>query len=157
SSSLFSAYLNISFSGCTFQNGYSFNNNGGAITTFGSLTVSNCSFFNNRCSGNGGAIASFSNVPSITMTNVTNCLFAGNQAGNNGGAIIYELQPTLIENCTFTANHAANEGGAIAGPFASDTPGASAALLNDTIFGNRSGSIGGGVSFTTHQTSTYIR
>jgi len=85
--------------------------NGGAITSDGPLTVTNCTFYDNNAPGNGGAILS------AGTATVSNSTFVANSAGSNheGGAIDKSGNTTLtIINCTFSSN-GAGTGGALAG------------------------------------------
>ncbi len=111
-----------------------FNRNGGGIYNEGTLTIDNCSLFNNHAknannaghaggsdaspAGNGGAIY---NKGTLTLTN---CEFSNNYAGNGGeatdthkssgggsGGAIYNLGTILnIQACTFRNNYAGNGG-----------------------------------------------
>ena len=122
-----------SFSGFTFQNASGTDANSGAIISSGQLTVTNSSFFHNHAVNNGGAIDG--------NMHVSNCVFAFNDAGNTGGAVSTGGGPftMFVENSTFFSNYAGNTGGAVSGGTASET------LLNDTIYGNSSLNVGGGV------------
>ncbi len=102
--------------------------NGGAISVSSSgsthnLTITNCTFTNNKCGGSGGAV----NYNGVGVFNISNCSFTGNQTGplntnigGDGGAISTSGGGNggtySITNCTFISNQVLNttaHGGAI--------------------------------------------
>jgi predicted outer membrane repeat protein len=87
---------------------------GGAIVSYGPLTIDNSEFAFNR-GGNGGAI-----YPrfAAAVTNIANSFFHDNQATNTtsgwGGALLaWDSAPVTINNTQFTANQAYHSGGAL--------------------------------------------
>lgn len=81
--------------------------NGGAISAWGALTVDNSTFRANGADEDGGAIYS-SGYPLV----VTNSSFDSNGADRRGGAI-YALYEARISNSTFTGNNAATAAASI--------------------------------------------
>jgi predicted outer membrane repeat protein len=85
----------IILSNCSFlNNGCS--SYGGAISSYGSLTMSHCSLSNNTCPYNGGALFSNGSIA------ISDCSFKNN-IGGTGGAIYSNGQATMT-NCIFTSN-----------------------------------------------------
>lgn len=74
---------------------------GGAVNSFGSLSVTNSTFSSNTTSSFGGAIFTPGTL------NVSNSTFDSNESANEGGAI-YAPAPGLINNSTFVGNSAAS-------------------------------------------------
>lgn len=77
----------------------------------GSLTISNCLFYENYSSSEGGAI--YINQSQATLAN---CVFRGNYVGSSGwdGAGIHCIESSLtLTNCLFHDNYAPAAGGAI--------------------------------------------
>ena len=93
---------NISLTGIAFQNGS--NVTGGAISSNGNMTISNCIFSQNRTPWNGydggGAIYSSG------ILNVTNSTFIGNSSGVGGA--IQNIGTSSIVGCLFTENGASS-------------------------------------------------
>ncbi|WJW68655.1 right-handed parallel beta-helix repeat-containing protein [Candidatus Chlorohelix allophototropha] len=124
---------------------------GGAIESYGSVTVTNSTFYGNSApSGYGGAI--YNDSGSVTVTNstfygnsaiysgaiynnvnssvtVTNSTFYGNSATNTGGAIL-NFGTLTISNSTMSGNSATSYGGAIV------NYGGTVTLTNSTMSGN---------------------
>ena len=97
----------VIISNITFINGN--NNKGGAISSYGDLTIANCKFINNYAGGiygEGGGIYTLGNLT------VTDSLFENNYA-SAGGAINSYAAETLIETTKFINNCARWYGGAI--------------------------------------------
>lgn len=95
------AEVDLSISGCTFDNNVAFIA-GGAIeySPPNSLSISQSVFINNIAVDLGGALASFRSNVQISMS-----LFNGNSAGYAGGAIVYGQDATgAIFNSTFGIN-----------------------------------------------------
>ena len=90
---------------CTFTNNRATGNygDGGAIYAYSMCNVTNCTFINNY-GRNGGAVRTYGPV--------INCTFIGNTAWRNGGAI-YEKWESNVINCTFINNAANENGGAL--------------------------------------------
>jgi hypothetical protein len=86
---------------------------GGAILSYGNVTISNCNFNANVATYDGGAIC----VSAATSFNILACNFTGNnvQNGNGGAIVLYHDSNCSIGNCTFNGNYAPNGigGGAI--------------------------------------------
>ena len=90
---------------------------GGALTLHGStgnVSITNCTFLNNRADGDGGAVSlsgSFDNA------HITDCTFQDNRAGSNnlGGAVSLSESTgnAHISGCTFQDNRAGLGGGAV--------------------------------------------
>lgn len=87
-------------------NGFNTSPNGGVISNYGAVNVTNSKFSENSASILGGAI---SNSSTATITDST---FTGNSASNSGGAI-GNSGTAAITDSTFTGNSASGSGGAI--------------------------------------------
>ena len=103
--------LTVTFNNISFMHGTTTgNNNGGAITNPGTLTLTNCIFQSNSAY-NGGAIYNTGTL------NMNNCIFTSNTARNQGGAI-WNSGALTVTNSAFTSNSVPNtntayNGGAI--------------------------------------------
>jgi hypothetical protein len=114
---------NVAITNFTIQIG-----NGGAISASSSLnthnlTITNCTFTNNKCGGAGGAVS----YNGLGVVNITNSTFTGNQTGplgantgGDGGALNTTGSGNggtyTVSNCTFSNNQvlaASAHGGAI--------------------------------------------
>jgi hypothetical protein len=120
------------------NNGYaSDGGNGGAITNFGSITISGSSFNGNQASVSGGGI--FNVGGSVIVAGST---FIGNAAtGGFGGAIDNNSQypncgTVTVTNSTFYQNSAVNGGLGAGGAIYNDGPGCQLTVINSTIYGN---------------------
>lgn len=142
------------------QNGQ-ISNGGAAISSFGTTTISNCSFINNKIvggMGQGGAI--WSNGGPLT---VSGCTFSGNQSTANTAGAVALYGTGTFTNCTFYGN-SSNDGGAVFNygssgtfincTFTANTPNAITTddvntklyLVNDIITGNTSTQVSGKMS-----------
>jgi CSLREA domain-containing protein len=122
------------------NNGY--NQCGGAICNYGSLTITN-SVFSGNDGSSGGAIRNFLDDANLMVINST---FEGNDATNNGGALFIDGTAN-IEKSTFVSNNASN-GGAIYN-YCDDL-----SLENSTFSANSATSNGGG--FYNNGTATLL-
>ena len=78
------------------------NSRGGAIESFGALTVDRSTFTSNQAQNNGGAIFNWGGTLSVT-----NSTFASNTAQNVGGAIVaFSPNASTIANSSFVGNTA---------------------------------------------------
>jgi hypothetical protein len=156
----------VSISGLTIEDGSSFSgtNVGGGIYTFGTLSVTNCTFSNNSAVGGGG----LGTEPGSTVT-VTNCTFSGNSADYGGGIINYatmtvtnstvygspfgggidnDIGGTMtVTNCTISGNSADMDGGGVY------DIGTTLKLSFSTISGNSASLAGGGIYVDTGATA----
>ena len=82
----------------TMSNGYSASGYGGAVLSFGNLTINNCKLVNNQCAGTAGALAAA--FGSLTLSNTT---VAGNVC-DNCSAIYIQDQPATLIGCTVSGN-----------------------------------------------------
>ncbi len=101
--------MNSTFSG---NNG----NYGGAVTTFGATTVTNCTFFGNTAENGGGAINSNAALVVTNSTfsgNSTTAPYNPNNGGYGGGAILSFGSVLTVTNSTFSGNSSAGWGGAL--------------------------------------------
>lgn len=99
-----------------------------------SSRITNCNFYNNVGSSNGGAI--YWNANGTTFYNDK---FEGNKADNGAGLFLaYAVYNTVIDECTFNDNEAMNEGGAIMGIYNENN-----VQVTDSYF-NRNVAINGG-------------
>ena len=134
-----SATVNIS--GLTIANGNAQGGQGGGIANFGTLIVSNCTFFGNISGGGGGIV----NASGATLT-VNNSTFSENTAAGYGGGGIANLGGTVtVNNSTFSGNSsdftvAGDGGGGI------KKLSGTLSVSNSTLSGNSTTEIGGGVS-----------
>ena len=95
------AVMAAAISGLTIANGRG--DDGGGISNYGTLTVSNCAFSGNFAAP-GGAI---NNGGALT---VSNCVFSGNTALQGGGAI-FNTEVLTVNSSTFSGNLAFTTGG----------------------------------------------
>jgi Bacterial Ig-like domain (group 3)/MBG domain (YGX type) len=142
------ALTNASISGLTIANGTD-PIGGSAISNFGTLTVSDCTFSNNSAPGSQGDGGAITNLGTLTVSKST---FSGNSAAA-GGAIFNTSGPsstgaTTVINSTFSGNSAsAFGGGAIfnqTGP-AGDSVASVVTVIDSTFSGNSAGTAGGSV------------
>ncbi|MFN6441614.1 MAG: Calx-beta domain-containing protein [Nostoc sp. DedSLP01] len=126
-SRIFNASASLSIDGLKITGGNAGNNNGGAIYSTSSVTLSNSIISNNIANLSGGGI--YSN--SVTLSNST---ISSNTANTNGGGI-YSSSAT-VSNSTISGN-IANVGGGI---YSSN-----ATVNNSTLSGNTANSNGGGI------------
>jgi hypothetical protein len=151
-SSTFTASLN----NLTLRDGNAGANDGGAIFSSGTLTVTNCTFVNNAAAGvannvghGGGAI--FNNTGG-TLT-VTNSTFSGNHttAPNPVGGAIYNAGVTAtITGSTFVSNTTTDGGGALAVR-------GTVTAVNSTFSGNAGGGGLGGAIFVVNTATLIVR
>lgn len=104
--------LTVQINNCIFINNSDYA--GGAIHTYHAfVSITNCSFYDNSSSLNGGG-AIYSDVSNIT---IDNCIFSNNvtlnDANTGGGAILNNSSTAKISNCTFNNNTSNQNGGAI--------------------------------------------
>ena len=131
---------NTCISSCAFSD-----TRGGALTLHGStgnVSITNCTFLNNRADGDGGAVslnASTGNAyitgstfqdncaddyhdggavslyASTVNAHITDCTFQNNSAGHGGGAVSLSVSNVNahITDCTFQNNWAGFQGGAV--------------------------------------------
>jgi len=99
---------NLTVSGLTFASGKA--GNGAAISSYGSLSVTDCTFISNVSSSSSGAI--YNDGGTAVVTGST---FQGNSASSAGGAIGNYGGTLTVVNSTFSGNSAAGAwgGGAI--------------------------------------------
>ncbi|MGC2234761.1 MAG: choice-of-anchor Q domain-containing protein [Pyrinomonadaceae bacterium] len=108
----------------------------GAISSFGSLTLSSSIVRNNSANGNGGGIGAYLGTLSVINSTIRN-----NSTANIGGGGIYIGDSTgKVIGSTISSNTAAGDGGGII------NISSTLAITNSTISGNTSGGGGGGVS-----------
>jgi hypothetical protein len=98
--------ITVSLSDLSIINGNS-GDNGGGISNFGSLTVSNTTFSGNSANAEGGGI---NNLGTLTVSNST---LSGNSTNNGIGGGIYNVATLTLSNSTLSANSATNAGGGI--------------------------------------------
>ena len=122
--------------GCIFINNTA--ENGGVIYTDRFLVkISDCEFYNNSASENGGAIC-FADAADPT---ISNCIFSGNNA-SYGGAIYSSGGNVIISNSIFDGNNAYVDGGAIY------SAGRDVSVINSNFTNNNASSSGGAVYST---------
>ena len=107
---------------------------GGGITNYGTLTVTNSTFSSNSAINSGGGISN--NAGTLTITNST---FSGNSAGTSGGGIFNSNGALTITNSTFSGNSTSNDGGGIYNSNGALT------ITNSTFTLNTTSANGGGI------------
>lgn len=147
---------------------------GGAIYTYGTVTVNNCTFTGNTSpdsgaihvqakgtanvnggsftqnkatNGYGGAISAWGGT-----LNATGATFTGNSATAAGGAVLgYKGGAAIVNltNCVFTDNTATKEGGALAAWESSNT-------VTNCTFTNNTGTYGGAIHMNNQTTSKLV-
>ncbi|MCP3867050.1 MAG: choice-of-anchor D domain-containing protein [Gammaproteobacteria bacterium] len=110
--------------------------NGGAIYSYGPITISNSDFAGNYANVRGGAVYGKSN-----STSISNSTFADNSSGR-GGAVY--SQGVTIDNSTFAGNYSAN-GSVLICCGVSE-------ITNSLFYGNRGGA---GLQFTDNYRGSY--
>jgi predicted outer membrane repeat protein len=88
---------------------------GGAITDYGSLSMTGDQFIGNTATGSNGGAVYLVGQNTDTLS-ATNCQFNNNQAtgaGADGGAIYVSSASATLNNCAFTNNSANYAGGAV--------------------------------------------
>ena len=139
---------NVSISGLSIVNGKVTDDNGGAISNSGGLTLTDCRIFNSVAAntGSGGGVYNGTNA-SLTLLR---CTFNGDSAGQVGGGVHNE-GVLAATNCTFS-DDSAIQGGGIYSAFNNNA--SKVSLLNCTITrcstsdsGTAAGDGGGGLHF----------
>jgi len=131
--------VNVKFLNLKFRNGYikgklSKNTGGGAIySSKGTLTLSKCSFTNNRASSAGGGAIAIENK----KLTANKCTFKNNRADGSGAAINSLKSKLVLTSNTFTNNRVKGNGGAIDLWYGSST-------MNKCTFKNNQANICGG-------------
>ena len=145
----------LTLKGLTFSNGLVTGGDGGGVFASGSVTITNCTFIDNKSDRSGGGVYA-------TNATMTGCTFAGNTADRDGGGV--RAFKATLANCTFTGNTADIDGGGlysngsstlIGCTFADNTAGrdgggadlADSTLIGCTFTNNRANSGGGAVAF----------
>jgi len=135
----------VTISGLTIAGGRS-NRDGGAISNFGQLMITDCIIANNKAQFFGGAIASHGTIEGdLALLWINKSSIFDNEAPQGGGI---ECSPpsyvVRITNSTISSNRAvAGNGGGIMGSFGS-TKQCTLVIVNSTIVGNTAGLGGGG-------------
>jgi hypothetical protein len=134
---MYNSYGSPTVSNCTFS-GNSGDSGGGMYNEYSSPTVNNCTFIGNSTNGYYGYGGGMYNGNQSSPT-VTNCIFTGNSAGIGGGMCNYSYYSPTLTNCTFAGN-SAGEGGGIYN-YSYDI----LRLTNCTFSGNSAATNGGGL------------
>jgi hypothetical protein len=130
--------ISLNLNELTVANGYA--NAGGGILNYGTLTVVNVTFFDNRAATAGGGIAN--GVSGIMF--VGNSTFWNNRAVNasGGGGGMANSGMATVFNSTFSGNSSSlGRGGGIA-----DFTGGTLTVVNSTFSDNSAGIAGGAIS-----------
>lgn len=127
--------------GFTVTNGSAFNGGGMANWNHSEVTVRNCLFLENTCTGHGGAMYNNYSYPTIT-----DCDFVDNSCEHRGGAICNNTQsPATITNCRFVSNTSYETAGAVSNCYDSNS------IMTDCLFmDNTTTNIGGAVTASSH-------
>ena len=128
---MYNSYGSPTVTNCTFTSNSAYWYGGGMYNYGSNPMVTNCTFSGNSA-GQGGGMLNFDSSPALT-----NCTFSGNSAGGGGGIWNYHSSP-ILANCTFTGNSGTSGGGIVNTDFSNPT------LTNCTFTGN-SGTSGGGM------------
>ena len=129
--------------GLTLTNGYS-GGRGGAVESYGTLTISNCIFVGNSAN-DGGAIYSGSDTLTISDTTLSN-----NTAASRGGGIYNDEGTVSVVFSALQGNHASVDGGGIYGSEGSLT------LSNVSVYANHAEyNDGGGINVKSGACSLY--
>ena len=125
--------------------------NGGAITTYGALTIIDSTFSGNSSTASDGQVGGGA-ILNIYTLSITGSTFSGNTADASGGAggAIYNVAQGEIYNSTFSGNSAA-----IGGAILTTQP---LTITNSTISGNSAITTGGLIigALTTNLANTII-
>lgn len=117
--------------GMTFHNNTAFATGGGAISSTGDMTVTNCLFVSNRHTGNGGPSGGAINNSGTLL--VTHSTFAFNTSNTDNGGAIFNSGNLTVRSSTFTQNsNSEGIGGAI---FNSGTAHVSGSTFNENSAG----------------------
>ena len=102
--------MQVSCMSSSFRNNYAEDDGGAIYATDPMVKIDRCSFCNNECLGDGGAVLLGSNTNSIT---ILNSLFANNESGGKGGGAWLDLSVSgsAFYNNTFANNNAEYGGG----------------------------------------------
>jgi CSLREA domain-containing protein len=123
----------VTINNSVFQNSRSYN--GGAIYSYGILTINNSTIRNNTASGNAGG-----GIYSEGKLTILNSTLYGNTAQSKGGAIAHSVAPLALYNTTIQGNTVTRTGsiyyggGGIALDMYYDT--STTAIVNSTIANN---------------------
>jgi hypothetical protein len=133
----FTSSTNVAINNLNINNGYASNGgNGGAITNFGSITVTGSTFTGNQATTAGGGI--YNAGGTLTIVNST---FSSNvSAGGFGGAIDnsgdYGCGAITVTNSTFSQNSSTNGGLGRGGAISNDPGGCVLTVFSTTMDGN---------------------
>ncbi len=117
----------VTIAGLSIVNGKVTDDNGGAISNTGGLTLKECRVNNSVAASNGGG-GGVQNASGATLT-LLRCTFTNNSAGQIGGAV-RNVGVMTATNCTFAGNSAI-QGGGIYSDFNNNN--SKATLLNCTV------------------------
>jgi hypothetical protein len=126
---------NAILDGFTITGGNADISGGGMYNSYGSPTVTNCTFIANSADKKGGGMYNVAD----SNTTVNNCIFTGNSAGDSGGGMYnYNYSNPILTNCTFIANLATSGGGL--GNYSYSSP-----TLTNCSFSGNTADLGGGM------------
>ena len=150
----------VTITGVTLQNGFVFNETGGAIRTLqsGTLSISDNLLTGNSAlgdDGRGGAIGVDSYGSGGVILDITDTTLTGNRAGEYGGAIYSFFSTLNISGSTLSDNHATGDdpdagGGAISANASAVT------ITGSTLSGNTGLKRGGAIQATLYSGSLTI-
>lgn len=127
----------MTVSNCTFKENRSDTNGAAIFTGDVHLTVSDCHFLRNVSSADGGAIFHGSG----NHAEISGSLFKNNHADGSGGAV--QASQFTVTGCEFVGNSAGQDGGAVCGNIGSSNAINSLFLKNSSL--NNGGAICGGM------------
>lgn len=133
----------MTITNCTFTNNRITGTTGGAIAinNVNNIVISDCKFTNNYATGVGGAVSITGNYAKIT-----NCTFTNNEARDHlGGAVLIYGNYATVKNNTFSNNKAGRDGGAIDVEGKTESDKCTGAVISDNIFTGNTATFGGAV------------
>ncbi|HUN08364.1 MAG TPA: choice-of-anchor Q domain-containing protein [Aggregatilineales bacterium] len=112
---------------------------GGAIFTWGQLTIDNSVFSGNAAANVGGLGGAIANVETSSTLTIRNSSFTANAALNNSGGAVHNTRGNVLLIGNTFSNNSADNGGAFASEDGNVT------LINNTFSGNAASNQGGAI------------
>jgi|GEM_PF-1519134 len=138
-------------SGCTFNKNHAHNGSttmgdGGAVFSYGNVTIESSTFSGNTAEGDAGALFVWDGM----LLDASGCIFISNSAEVNGGAVRSGNGEMKMSGCLFQGNITGGNGGGI---YSSSNDIGEASVTRSTFSGNVAGT-GGGAYFTQADVTT---